>query len=75
MDDGARVAKIPETILAIAQQYGVDAVHPGYGYLAENADFAEAVEQSGLSFVGPTPAQLRRSISGFAPRYLRGSPR
>ncbi|MEO5575025.1 MAG: biotin carboxylase N-terminal domain-containing protein [Gaiellaceae bacterium] len=42
-----------------AKECGADAIHPGYGFLAENADFAEAVEAAGLTWVGPPPAALR----------------
>ncbi len=48
-----------ERILAVAQQHGAEAIHPGYGFLSENADFAEACEAAGIAFIGPTPAQIR----------------
>ncbi|MDR5745200.1 urea carboxylase [Caballeronia sp. LZ029] len=46
-------------ILAIAREEGVQAIHPGYGFLSENASFAQACEAAGVAFIGPTPAQLR----------------
>ena len=47
-------------IIAAAQQAGADSVHPGYGFLAENADFAQAVIDAGLTWVGPPPAVIRQ---------------
>ncbi|RMV50542.1 putative urea amidolyase [Pseudomonas syringae pv. helianthi] len=46
-------------ILAIAKASGAKAIHPGYGFLSENAAFAQACEDVGIAFVGPTPEQLR----------------
>ena len=48
-----------EALLAAAASTGAGAIHPGYGFLSEDADFADAVEAAGLVFVGPTPEQLR----------------
>ena len=48
-----------EAILAAAKATGADAIHPGYGFLSENADFAEAVENAGLTWVGPSAKAIR----------------
>ncbi|PZU47712.1 MAG: methylcrotonoyl-CoA carboxylase [Sphingomonas sp.] len=50
---------LPEKILAAAKQTGADAIHPGYGFLSENADFAEGVRKAGLIFVGPSDQAIR----------------
>lgn len=47
-----------EQILAAAQQTGAGAIHPGYGFLSENSSFCKAVNDAGIAFVGPTPAQI-----------------
>ncbi|MEP0915207.1 urea carboxylase [Leptolyngbya sp. DQ-M1] len=49
-----------DRILEVAKQTGADAIHPGYGFLSENAEFAEACEAAGIAFIGPTPEQLRQ---------------
>lgn len=50
--DGAKIIKE-------AKRLGVDAIHPGYGFLSENAAFAEAVEDAGIRFIGPSPDAIR----------------
>ncbi len=46
-------------IIAAAEVTGAEAIHPGYGFLAENAEFSEICQRSGITFIGPTPAQIR----------------
>ena len=48
-----------EAILEVAKSSGADAVHPGYGFLSENADFAQAVLDAGLIWIGPSPEAIR----------------
>ena len=66
-----------ERVIAVAKQSGADAVHPGYGFLAENADFAEACEDAGLTFIGPSPRSIRLLGDKIAARKIAqeaGSP-
>lgn len=61
--DGARV-------IQVAKDTGCDAIHPGYGFLSESAEFAQTCEQAGLIYVGPTPASLRQFGDKAAARTL-----
>jgi acetyl-CoA carboxylase, biotin carboxylase subunit len=55
-----------EKILDAAKQTGADAIHPGYGFLSENAEFSDKVEQSGIIFIGPTGNSMRMMGSKLA---------
>ncbi len=59
-----------ETILAAARRAGADAIHPGYGFLAENADFAAACESAGIIFIGPTSKVIRAMGSKAGARRI-----
>ena len=49
-----------DEIIALAKAKGVDAIHPGYGFLAENVEFAKACEDNGIEFIGPTAEMMDR---------------
>jgi pyruvate carboxylase len=47
-----------DNVIAVAREHGVDAIHPGYGFLSENAEFARACAKAGITFIGPSPEML-----------------
>ena len=66
-----------EAILEIAKKHGADAIHPGYGFLSENASFARQVKNSGLLFIGPDPdliEQMGEKVKGRETMAAHGFP-
>ena len=59
-----------DKIIGAAKRHGADAIHPGYGFLSENAEFAEACEAAGIVFIGPPAAAVRQMGSKTAARKL-----
>ena len=57
-------------IIEIAQRSGADAIHPGYGFLSENADFAQAVIDAGLTWIGPSPDAIRSLGDKVSARHI-----
>jgi acetyl-CoA/propionyl-CoA carboxylase biotin carboxyl carrier protein len=62
-----------ESVVAAARDSGADALHPGFGFLAENADFAEAVDAAGIRWIGPPPSAIRAVGDKAAARRLAAS--
>ncbi len=77
-DEAAHVGPAPSTesylridrILEAAERHRADAIHPGYGFLSENAEFADACERAGIVFIGPSAASIRAMGSKTAARNV-----
>src|ERR1700733_6613912 len=80
-DEAAHIGPAPSSesylridrILDAARRHGADAIHPGYGFLSENADFAAACESAGIVFIGPSAASIRSMGSKTAGRQMAGA--
>jgi acetyl-CoA carboxylase biotin carboxylase subunit len=55
-----------DKIIEVAKQYGADAIHPGYGFLSENATFSKAVADAGITFIGPSAFSIETMGSKIA---------
>jgi 3-methylcrotonyl-CoA carboxylase alpha subunit len=62
-----------DTIVEVAKMSGAQAIHPGYGFLSENADFAEACAQAGVAFIGPSAESMRKMGSKAGAKELMSS--
>ncbi|HEV2607502.1 MAG TPA: biotin carboxylase N-terminal domain-containing protein, partial [Xanthomonadaceae bacterium] len=62
-----------DAIIEVAKKSGAQAIHPGYGFLSENADFADAVERAGIVFIGPKAASMRKMGSKAGAKDLMAS--
>jgi pyruvate carboxylase len=62
-----------DDVIAVAKQAEVDAIHPGYGFLSENPDFAQACADAGICFIGPSPGSMRQLGNKVAARDLATS--
>src|SRR5512142_3293117 len=77
-DEAAHIGPSPSSesslridrILDAARAHGAEAIHPGYGFLSENAGFAAACEQAGIAFIGPSAAAIRLMGSKTSAREL-----
>jgi acetyl-CoA/propionyl-CoA carboxylase biotin carboxyl carrier protein len=69
-DTAAETYLVFDKLLDIAKKSGADAVHPGYGFLSENADFAQAVIDAGLIWIGPPPSAIRSLGDKVSARHI-----
>jgi len=69
-DTAAETYLVVDKLLDVAKRSGADAVHPGYGFLSENADFAQSVVDAGLIWIGPPPAAIRSLGDKVSARHI-----
>jgi acetyl-CoA carboxylase biotin carboxylase subunit len=77
-DEAAHIGPSPSSesylradkIIAAAQKHGAEAIHPGYGFLSENADFADTCRSAGIKFIGPSPEAIRKMGSKTEARQV-----